>query len=124
MARKTVPSKVNKKPEATVEKITKASPKVEKNEKNGKKNGSATLSPAALDDSIIKDSKASKLSQLLKKQNVSAKNPVNFDKFAKDLGWSSDNLSDSDLDLLEEESDDGIIYGEDEEGEFEDGDMD
>uniref|UniRef100_A0AC34FY69 Uncharacterized protein n=1 Tax=Panagrolaimus sp. ES5 TaxID=591445 RepID=A0AC34FY69_9BILA len=79
MARKTVPRKVNEKPAATAEKIIKASPKVEKNEKNGKKNGSAAKSAAALDDSIIKDSKASKLSQLLKKQNVSAKNPDNSD---------------------------------------------
>uniref|UniRef100_A0AC35G029 Uncharacterized protein n=1 Tax=Panagrolaimus sp. PS1159 TaxID=55785 RepID=A0AC35G029_9BILA len=97
---------------ATVaEKVAKATPKVEKDGSNAKKN-------VSLDDSIIKDSKASKLSELLKKSNVSAKKPINFDKFAKELGWSSDDLSNSDLDLLEEESDDGMIYAED--GEFED----
>jgi hypothetical protein len=141
MAKKSSTPKVQKSPVS--EKITKAASKSEKNgtlpkpqknpvkaaavtpkpeksakqAKNGNKNGS-------LDDSVLKDSKTSKLAELLKKQNVSAKKPVNFDKFAKDLGWSSDNLSDSDLDLLEEESDDGLVYAEDGDGAFEDDEMD
>ena len=58
-----------------------------------------------------KVTEGSKLAELLKKSQATAKKPVNFDKFAKELQWSSDELSDSDLDILEE-SDDGIVYAE------------
>lgn len=45
-------------------------------------------------------------------EKVSAKKPMNFDKFAKELGWSSDDLSESDMDILED-SEDGLVYAED-----------